>query len=137
MGKRGWAGLATGHVEPRIIAPHWSCLPQVLQSFVQDCRCRTALRQDQAVVHPAPLAARRDDAGAPQIGEVARDFRLADPQDFDEIADANFSVGNEVQKTQPCWIGKGAKQEIERKGLRLGGHTAEDYIWLDRYEQDA
>ena len=95
------------------------------------------MRDEQAVVHPASLAPSRHDAGAPQIGEVARDFRLADPEDLYKIADADFPVGNEVQQTQPRWVGEGAKQKIERKGLGLFWHFRKDYIWLDRYEQGA
>ena len=88
-------------------------------------------------MHPASLAARCHDTGATQIGEVARDFRLADPEDFHEITDAYFSVGNQVQQAETRGIGQGAEQKIDGKRFGLFRHSWNHYIWLDRYEQGA
>jgi hypothetical protein len=45
---------------------------------------------------------------------MARDLWLAILQDIHEVADANFSVGNQVQEPKPGAIGKGAEKEMER-----------------------
>ena len=86
-------------------------------------------------MHPPPLAPRGDDARAAEIRQVTRDFWLADPEDLDKIANANFLVGDEIEQTKPRAIGQGAKEKIEREWFFLPGH-AKHYIWLDRYEQD-
>ena len=65
---------------------------------------------------------------------MTRDFWLADIEDLHKIADANFLVGNQVEKTKPRAVGQGAKEKIERELFFLPGH-ATHYIWLDRYEQ--
>jgi hypothetical protein len=44
---------------------------------------------------------------------MARDLWLAVLQDIHEVTDANFSVGDEVQKPKPGAIGKGAEKQIE------------------------
>ena len=66
--------------------------------------------------------------------QVTRDFRLADFEDLHKIADANFLVGDQVEKTKPRAIGQCAKEKIKRERFFLPGH-ARNYIWLDRYEQ--
>lgn len=48
-------------------------------------------------MHPLAFAACADEAGAAQIGEVTRDFRLALAKDIDEIADADFAAIDEVE----------------------------------------
>ena len=68
---------------------------------------------------------------------MARDLRLADPQNLNEITDTDFPAGNEVEKPQPGGIGQGAKQEIDRERLVFLRHSETYYIWLDRYGQGA
>jgi len=68
---------------------------------------------------------------------MARDLRLADPQNLNEKTDADFPAGNEVEKAQPGGIGQGAKQKIDRERLVFLRHAQVNYIRLDRYEQDA
>lgn len=60
-------------------------------------------------MHPTPLAPRTDDACAAEIGQVPRDFWLADLEDFHKIADANFPVRDEVEQAEARAIGEGAK----------------------------
>ena len=88
-------------------------------------------------MHPASLAPGRRDAGAPEIGKMARNLGLADPEDLHEKTDADFLVGDEVEQTQAGGIGQGAKEEIHGKRLVLFRHSGKHYIWLDRYEQAA
>jgi len=64
-------------------------------------------------VHPAPLPPRSHNACLSEIGQVARDFRLADAQNLHKIADANFPVGDEIEQAQASAIGQCAKEKIE------------------------
>ena len=85
-------------------------------------------------MHPPPLAPRGDDARPAEIRQVTRDFWLADSEDLHKVADANFLVGDEVEKTKPGAIGQDAKEKIERERFFLPAH-ASYYIWLYRYDQ--
>jgi len=85
-------------------------------------------------VHPTSLAPRGDDPRAAEIRQMPRDFRLPNLEDFHEIANANFLVGNEIEEAKPRAIGQDAKEKIDRERFILTGH-AKDYICLDRYEQ--
>ena len=49
-----------------------------------------------SVVHPLPFAPRGNNSGAPEIGEMARDFWLALPEDLDKIADTDFAAIHQV-----------------------------------------
>lgn len=90
--------------------------------------------RNKTIVHPAPLAARGDDARAAEVGEVARDFWLADPENLHKIANANFLVGDEIEEAKARGIGEGAKEEVKRERLFFSGHRT-NYICLDRYMQ--
>jgi len=73
----------------------------VLKRLVENTGGGLVLRRDKAVVHPLAFASRRNDSRSTEIGKVTRDFqdfRLADPKDLDEVADANLAVGDEVQQ---------------------------------------
>ena len=72
-------------------------------------------RGNETIVHPPSLSPRGDDARPAKVGQVARDFRLAGPQDLHEIADANFLVGDEVEQAKPRAIGQRAKERVERE----------------------
>ena len=54
---------------------------------------------DQAIVHPAALSARCHDAGPAKISQMTRNLGLADSQNIDKVADADFLIGDEVQQT--------------------------------------
>jgi len=71
--------------------------------------------REKAVVHPAALAPRRDDTCPAQVGQVARDFWLAYSQNFYEVANANFLVGNEIEQAQARAVGQGAEEKLDRK----------------------
>jgi len=73
-------------------------------------------------VHPASLAPRRYNPGAPQIGQVARNFRLADAENFHEIADANFPVRSQVEQAQARGIGQSAEEQVEGEWFLLSRH---------------
>jgi hypothetical protein len=79
------------------------------QSLFQDSGCRRVLGNHKAIVHPATLPARSHDACPTQVSQMTRDFWLADPQNVDEIADADLFIGNQVQEAKPSAVGKGAE----------------------------
>ena len=83
------------------------------QGFFQDPGSNRIPRRHQTVVHPAPLPPRGDKAGAAEVGQVARNFRLADSEGLDEIADAYLLVGEEVEQAQPSLVGQGAEEDDE------------------------
>jgi len=86
--------------------------------------CRLA-RDGETVVHPAAVAPRRDDARPTQVCEMTRDFRLADPEDADEVADADLAIRDEIQEAEARGIRQRAKELVERIVPRLGGHGGE------------
>lgn len=89
-------------------------------------------------MHPLPLRSRRHDAGFAKISEVAGDFRLADAKDCNEITDANFTAGHEVEQAQSSGIGERA--EIAREGKSAVRPTHDSilhHIWLDTYKSAA
>lgn len=77
----------------------------------------------EAIVHPTTLASGGDDARAAEIRQMARDFWLADLEDFHEVADANFLVGDEIEEAQASGIGQGAKEGVERERFLFPGHA--------------
>lgn len=56
-------------------------------------------------MNPLALASRADDAGIPQVGEMPRNLRLPQPEDFDEVADTDFPPGHQVEESKPRWVG--------------------------------
>ena len=88
-------------------------------------------------MHPARLAPGRRDARPPEVGEMARNLRLADPGDLHEITDADFPVANEIEQAEPGGIGESAEEKIDGERLVVFRHSGKHYIWLDRYEQAA
>ena len=57
-------------------------------------------RRADAVVHPFAFAARGDDTGLAQVGEMAGDFWLALSQDLDKVADADLAARHEIEQAQ-------------------------------------
>jgi hypothetical protein len=123
-----FTGFATCGIESRKFASPVRPLPQMRQSFRQDRGSNGILRRHQAVMHPASLASRGDDSGAAKIGQVPRNFRLADAEDLDEVANADFPVPDKVQQAEARGIGQGAKEKIERERFFLFGHARSLYM---------
>jgi len=69
---------------------------------------------------------------------MARDLRLTDAKDFDKVANANLSVGYEVQQAKACWIGQRTEEHIERRVVFGFSHRPSiQHIRLDIYEAAA
>jgi hypothetical protein len=89
-------------------------------------------------MHPFAVAPRGDDAGAAQIGQMARDFRLRQVLRFDQITDADLVTVHKVEQPPPRAVGQSAEKQLQRKGLvgpgsrgRFCRHSF--YICLDIY----
>lgn len=106
-------GRAAGGAQPHNVALHLRLFPQMLHGLAQDSGRDFVHRRRDSVVHPFAFAPCRHDARPAQVGQVARDFRLAHSQDFYKIANTDFTVANQVQQPQPCRIRKRAKQHVE------------------------
>jgi len=97
--------LAARGSEFRQISLHLWPLPKVLQSFPQNRGSRFVPWRDKTVVHPSPLAPSGGNARAAQIGQVARDFWLAHPENPYKVTDTNLLVGDEAEKAKARGIG--------------------------------
>ena len=71
----------------------------------------------EAVVDPLAFAAGGDDAGAAEVSEVAGDFGLALAEDFDEVTDADFAAGDEVEEAEACGVSECGEEGGEGCGL--------------------
>src|SRR6266851_3196796 len=67
----------------------------------------------QPIVHPFPLAPRRDDAGAPQVSQMARNLRLAAFQNSYEKTDANFGIANQANQPQTSAVSQGFEKYFD------------------------
>src|SRR5215210_7906310 len=84
----GEARGAADVLHARAVFLHLALFGEPDQDLREDARgVRVGGRLD-AVVHPLAFAASGHDARATQVCEVARNLRLARPQDLDEEADA-------------------------------------------------
>lgn len=101
---------------------HVRQLPQMRESFRQDGGSHRIARSDKAVVHPAALAARRNNPGTAQVGQMARDLWLAYAQNFDEVTDADFLAGDEIEQAQTSAVSKDAEERLDRNRLFLVSH---------------
>ena len=98
---------AAGAVEFGQIGLHPLVGAQRSQNSVEDgCGGGIGGRAD-AVVHPLAFAARGNDAGLAQVGQVARDLGLALAENLDKMADADLAAGHQVQQAQAGGVGQG------------------------------
>jgi hypothetical protein len=66
-------------------------------------------------MHPLPFAPRGHNTSLSEIRKMPRNLWLAQSQDFDQIADADFTASNEVEQAQPGGIGKSSKQRNQTR----------------------
>lgn len=66
----------------------------------------------EAVMHPFAVALHVHQPGAPQPGQMARDFGLIEPQSAMEIADTDVAFGQQIQEAQPGGIGERLKEQV-------------------------
>src|SRR5687767_953024 len=93
-------------------------------------------RAGQAVMHPFPVALDLGQAGPAQLGEVAGNLRLVEPEGAMEIANTNLLLGQQVQEAQPGGIGERFKEELGFDRIRFvhGEHIRRNsYVCQETY----
>ena len=78
--------------------------------LAKDLRGLRISRLDQAIVRPLAVTAGSDESGPPQVSQVTRDLRLVGFQSFDESANANFAVAQEINQAQSRGIREGLEE---------------------------
>jgi hypothetical protein len=76
---------------------HPSVVREPPAHVIEHSRGIVVRRRDDAIVHPAALSSSGDNAGAPQVGEMARDLGLRSLEDLDEETDAHLVVAEQIQ----------------------------------------
>jgi hypothetical protein len=71
----------------------------------------------QAVVNPEPVPPSRDEARAPQIGEMARRLRLGNVEAAVDMADADFTGRKETENAKPRSVGESLEERFELREL--------------------
>lgn len=122
---RGAAGLR----ETRPVSLHRLVFLQPLKCLTEYLRGASVRRHDDAVVHPLALTPGRDDAGIPQICEMAGDFWLRHAENLHEVADADFLLAHQVEEPETRVVAKCLK-ELLHVELRFASHTYK-YICID------
>ena len=92
--------LTAGFGEPGKVGLHFTIGTEGRQCSFKNSESAGIRWTLNTVVHPLPFATRRDDTGTAQVGQVARDLRLALTQNLDEIADAHFPAVHKVEQAQ-------------------------------------
>ena len=101
------------HIEPRYIASHLWLFAQMLQGLAQDAAGDFILGHEKPVMHPLALAPGAGDSRLTQIGQMPGDFWLAHLQDFDEVANANLPIRNQVQQPQARGVRQCPKEKMQ------------------------
>ena len=70
-------------------------------------------RFGEAIVCVLRLARDVDEAGAPEVGEMARHERLGQLEDVDQVAHTELAGGEQVQNPQPGRVGEPAEERFE------------------------
>src|SRR5581483_9634880 len=89
-------------------------------------------RHGEPIMHPLPFPTRGNQAGSSQIREMSRDLRLWRADHFNEVADADFLLGHEMDQPQPCGISERAEELVQRNWPVLLCHKRIIHIRLDR-----
>lgn len=87
-------------------------------------------------MHPLSFAARSDDAGPAEVGQVAGDLGLALLEDFDEIANADLSAMHQVEQAKPGGVGQRGEKADEIEGFGLASHQFIIYGLTDICRRD-
>ncbi len=69
-------------------------------------------RRRESVVAPHPVAARLDQAGSAQVGQVTRHGRLGQLERRYDVTDADLFFPQQVEQPQPGLVGERAKHGI-------------------------
>src|SRR5688572_33304690 len=88
------------------------------QSF-EDVADQRIAGTGEAVMHPFPVAFDLDQASPAQLGEMARNLRLVEPEGAMEIADADLLLGQQVQQAQSGGVGERFKELLGLNRIRF------------------
>ena len=76
-------------------------------------RCQHRIRElAEPVMDPESVAPRFDQAGAAQIRQMPRRFRLRDLEGFVNVADADFAGQQQAQNAEPGDVGERPEQRF-------------------------
>lgn len=110
---RNRLGRTTGLRQSHQIGLHCLLVFESSESLAKDLSSAGVGRNGNPVMHPLAVPASGDDAGAPQIGEMAGDLRLRTTQDFDEVADADLLISHEVQDPETGLVPQGLEEAFQ------------------------
>ena len=74
----------------------------------------------EAVVRELPLARRLNEPHSAQVRQVARDRGLGQPEDVDDVADAELPSGEHAQDADASRVGKALEDRVEISNGRCG-----------------
>ena len=107
----GGLGGAADFDEALAVALHFGVLVEPGAEFCEDAGGVGVCGLDEAVVHPLAFAAGGDDAGAAEVGEVARNLGLACAEHGDEEADADLVVAHQIYQSQARAVGQRPEEQ--------------------------
>ena len=116
--------LATGTIEPGQVGSHLGVIFERQQCGGENRRRARIGGQLKAVMHPCSIAARADDAGPAQIGQVPGDLGLALPENPDKITDAYLAVVHEIDQAEASTVGQGGKESRQIEGGSGAAHVS-------------
>jgi hypothetical protein len=114
-------GGAADCLESGAIVFHDRVICESRPYFTKDIRRVSVRWFNQSIMNPLAVTSRLDYSRTTQISEVPGDFRLIYLQYFDEKADANFVVANEIDQSQTRVIGK--RLEEKCNVVLFAGHA--------------
>jgi hypothetical protein len=79
-------------------------MPDRVDRGAEGGACARIVDWREAIVDPRPVTAGVDESGAAEIGKMARDRRLRQPQRIVDVADAYFAGGQQTQDAKPCRV---------------------------------
>ena len=104
----------------RHVVTHPRLFGYFVQNHAQNFGCLVLRGLVQTVVNPFPFAPRRHKSLFPQIREVPRNFRLADAQNFGQVADAHLAPVHQIQQAQARLVAKRPKDFVQHMQARAG-----------------
>jgi len=127
---------ATDGTQPGDIPLHLRLFPQVPERLAQNIRGNFVTRHCEPVVHPLPFAPGSRNSRLAQVRQVARNLGLARPQDFHEVANANFAVRNEIEQPQAGGVRQRPEKQVDGNSrVSLRHEESIHHICLDIYER--
>src|SRR5438105_2765387 len=74
------------------------------------------------IMHPLTLTARFNQTSTPEVSEMTRNRWLGQVEDFNKVADTDFSVSHQVHKAKASSVRQRLKQSLHDGGCALICH---------------